>query len=190
MINRALLYREELEAAFAQYLREMHYGQNVLYHGTRQFKTIMKDGVLKAAGSGGVSLTRSPDVAAHWASLARDEEAGAGVLVFDRASLATRYRLSPFHDQHWFGDYGGDEMEETIWGRDITDVHHHLVGSIMVSAPRPFCHCPRDLHKALRSGLSGILPSERGRRSPSRGPIGQTKPAAQSEVAESSSASI
>ena len=47
-----------------------------------------------------MSFTPSPEVAAHWATLPRDDYAGTGaILVFDQPSLKTRYKLECINDR-------------------------------------------------------------------------------------------
>ena len=73
----------------------------VLFHGTRYPKSIARSGMLLFATAGDpvVCFSRSVEVAAYWADMPRDDDEGRGaVFVFDRCSLATRYRLEPFHD--------------------------------------------------------------------------------------------
>jgi len=68
-------------------------GLDVLFHGTRHRESVLTSGFLKY-GSQGVPFTRSPAVAAHFATLPRDDDEGAGaILVFDRSSLRTRHKL-------------------------------------------------------------------------------------------------
>jgi hypothetical protein len=75
--------------------RALAWGQDVLFHGTRYRESILASGILKFTPTANtLSFTRSPDVAAHWAALPRDDEEQAGtILVFDRSSLRARYKL-------------------------------------------------------------------------------------------------
>jgi hypothetical protein len=69
--------------------RALGRGRDVLFHGTRYRESILASGILRfTPGVQTLSFTRSPDVAAHWAALPRDDEEQAGaVLVFDRTGL-------------------------------------------------------------------------------------------------------
>jgi hypothetical protein len=93
---------------------------DLLYHGTNVPQGIFSKGVLKRAPSGYecVSLSRSYEVAAYFATMERDEEqdeALGGILVFSRARLIELgYELIPFHDT-CFGDDAGNEEEEQVW---------------------------------------------------------------------------
>jgi hypothetical protein len=78
-----------------------------------------------------VSFSRSPEVAAYWADVTRDDDEGRGaVFVFDRRSLAARYRLEPFHDPIWdMPTSRSDEMEERVWLTNIA-IAPHLIGFV------------------------------------------------------------
>lgn len=109
---------------------------NVLYHGTRYVHSILSMGTIfhSFPGEPQVALTRSPETAAYFALLPRDDDEGQGaILIFDRQSLQSRYRIERWHDTFWDDAKSrNDEMEERIW-EDITDVGRHLLG--MVSGP-------------------------------------------------------
>ena len=94
-----------------------------------------------------VSFTRSPEVAAHWAALPRDDDEGSGaVLVFDRASLKARYKLECVdngweadpsrHNEFWRADR--DECEEQVCGRNV-EITPHLIG--LISTPIASLSC-------------------------------------------------
>ena len=71
-------------------------GQDVLFHGTRYRERILASGFLKFSDPGPhyVAFTRSPEFAAYYTTLPRDDDEGAGaILVFDRPLLKTRYKL-------------------------------------------------------------------------------------------------
>jgi hypothetical protein len=93
-------------------------GVSPLFHGTRYLSQILRCGALRAAEIGDcvVCFTRSPEEAAFWATLKRDDgnELGA-VLVFDRDRLRTRYRLDAGNASEL-----RDEHEERVWFRDIS----------------------------------------------------------------------
>jgi hypothetical protein len=120
------------ERRLAGLARKMAANQNVLYHGTRYTQSILRTGVLFASGQG-VSLTRSPEVAAYFALLPRDdcEERGA-ILIFDRERLRCRYRIDLFEGGKVDIYHRYNEAEEELRG-DLTDVGNYLVG--LVSEP-------------------------------------------------------
>jgi hypothetical protein len=102
-------------------------GRDVLYHGTRYRELILASGLLALSNSGGVYFTRDVETAVHWATLPRDEEDAGAILVFDRPSLRTRYRVECALE-----DEGSEEFEEVVWGRHI-EIAPHLIG--LVSTP-------------------------------------------------------
>jgi hypothetical protein len=127
---------------FREKARALARGQDVLFHGTRYRESVLASGILRfPPGAQTLSFTRSPDVAAHWAALPRDDDEGAGaVLVFDRASLRARYKLECVDDS-WEADPSEfnefwrakhDEFEEQVWGRNV-EIAPHLIG--LISAP-------------------------------------------------------
>ena len=79
----------------------------------------------------GVFFTRSPETAAYFALLERDDDEGRGaILILDRQSLRCKYRVEPWHDDFWDDETGRrDEMEERVWG-SVTDVGRHLIGYV------------------------------------------------------------
>ena len=87
----------------AQAAREIAGGDNVLYHGTRYTSAIIATMELRYADNiENICLTRSPEVAAYWAVLERDDdEKRGGILILDRELLHCRYRIEPFHD-NWY----------------------------------------------------------------------------------------
>jgi hypothetical protein len=137
--NRFILDRPKYDRVEAQtrFFREkaraFARGQDVLFHGTRYRESILASGILRFAPSAQtLSFTRSPDVAARWAALPRDDDEGAGaVLVFDRASLRACYKLECIDDS-WEADPKHDEFEEQVWGRNV-EIAPHLIG--LISAP-------------------------------------------------------
>src|SRR4051794_19905616 len=96
-------------------------------------KSISRSGMLLFATCGHpvVCFSRSPEVAAYWADVPRDDDEGRGaVFVFDRRSLAARYRLEPFHDPIWdMPTSRSDEMEERVWLTNIA-IAPHLIGFV------------------------------------------------------------
>jgi hypothetical protein len=114
--------------------RSLSKGRNVLYKGTRYHERNFATGAMHYSrfGDQAVFFSRDPLVAAYWAVLPGDWLGGQGVIfAFDRDKLKTRYPLktSHFHDfvHH---DHIVDEMEETIWGRDIYNFTQYLIGVV------------------------------------------------------------
>jgi hypothetical protein len=147
----------EAEARFlCEKTRAFARGLDVLFHGTRYRESILASGFLKISQcSQCVAFTRSPVVAAHFATLPRDNDDGVGaILVFDRASLKTRYRLECI-DDGWVADpsefnelwrAAHDEFEECIFGRNVV-IAPHLIG--VISAPtRGLSHAQHALKRA------------------------------------------
>ena len=131
----------EAERRLANLARKTAMKRDVLYHGTRHAQSILSMGVIfcaEYAHQVSVSFTRSPEEAAYWALLERDNDEGRGaILIFDRQSLRCRYKIEPYHDQIWYNYRNRrDESEEMIWG-DVIDVGKHLVG--FVSEPKTEC---------------------------------------------------
>jgi hypothetical protein len=128
-----------LAASLRQHLRLVQLSRQlagrrpVLFHGTRYPASIERSGVLLFATSGDpvISFSRSPEVAAYWADVPRDDDEGRGaVFVFNRQSLAARYRIEPFHDPIWDTPTSlKDEMEERVWLTNIV-VAPHLIGFV------------------------------------------------------------
>ena len=133
------------ERRFAQAIRAITRGADVLYHGTRYAEQIYRSGLLRCPehGTTGVSFSRVPEVAVFCALLPRpDADGEPAVMIFDRLALRRRYRVEPHHDG-WEG-HGGcerDEAEEIIWGQDVGDLPLHLVGTFWASMVerRPVC---------------------------------------------------
>ena len=117
--------------------REIAMDRDVLYHGTRYTRSILKTGVLFRSLSGGdpkVCFTRSAEVAAYWSLIDRDDDEGCGsVLIFDRRSLECRYKIKANPEVYWHSKITfHDEAEEEIWD-NVVDVRNHLIG--VVSGP-------------------------------------------------------
>lgn len=122
--------RLKAEKRLAAEARSQARGREVVFHGTRYPRRILADQMLKGAAVGDevVCFSRSPDMAAYWATSGRyddDEETGA-VLILDRVALRSRFRLVPYHDP---GAHC-DETEERVWRRDITPLGRFLVGIV------------------------------------------------------------
>jgi hypothetical protein len=120
------------ERQLASLARRMAMNQNVLYHGTGYPQSILRTGVLFASDPSDpkVSLTRSPEVAAYFALLPRDdrEERGA-ILIFDRERLRCRYRIYPVQEREVEIWYRHNEAEEELWGH-LIDVSNYLIGFV------------------------------------------------------------
>ena len=123
------MYRDEC----LQEARAIAGRREVLYHGTRHLRSVLRMNTLFCSypGDKQISFTRSPEVAAYVASIERDNDEGEGaVLVFNRRALQNRYRLDLWHDFHEMEEM--EEMEERVWGRDIPEVQRYLLGIAMV----------------------------------------------------------
>ena len=124
------------ERELALLARKLATNRDVLYHGTRYCQSILKTKVLirPKIGVPAVFLTRSPEVAAYWALLKRDDDEGRGsIFVFDRQSLASRYKIQFNPKVYWLSDTTfHDEAEEQIFD-EVTKIGDHLIG--IVSGP-------------------------------------------------------
>ncbi|PSC05973.1 hypothetical protein SLNSH_06250 [Alsobacter soli] len=119
-------------------------GEEALFHGSRYGQSMLDDNAMYRSPSGfpGVFLTRSVDVAAHFALMeGRDDAEPLGcILVLNRRTLKQRYRLEP-RDEGWWDDLGGrpngiTECEEAVWAT-ITDLSRHLLGVIWIPPHAP-----------------------------------------------------
>lgn len=120
--------------ALAKMARQYARGRDVLFHGTRYRSLILASGILKFAESGHrvVSFSRSPEVAACCASLPSDDcEASGSILIFDRASLRTQYKLECFADEWERDGQVVDECEERVVERNV-EIARHLIGLVAV----------------------------------------------------------
>jgi len=132
-------------------------GQDVLFHGTRHRERVLESGFLRPSpASQAVAFSRSPRVAAHFATLPRDDDEGGGaILVFDRSSLKTHYKLECIADG-WVADPSEfnessraerDEFEEHVFARDV-EIAPHLTG--MISTPIvSLSHKQRAVNRAM-----------------------------------------
>lgn len=102
-------------AWLARNAREQAKGTDALFHGTRHLEAILGNAVLACSiVVPKVAFTRSPEEAAYWAKLPRDDDEGRGaVLIFDRHRLAARYRLECWAETE------DNEQEERVWERHI-----------------------------------------------------------------------
>lgn len=124
------------ERELALLARKLATNRDVLYHGTRYRQSILKTETLfrPEVGVDAVFFTRSPEVAAYWALLKRDDDEGRGsILVCDRQSLASRYKIKCNPQVYWHSDTTfHDEAEEQIFD-NVTKIGDHLIG--IVSGP-------------------------------------------------------
>lgn len=114
----------------------------LLYHGTPASAEIMKTGALLYSGCGmpAVSFSRSPEVAAYWAVLPRDEPFEvAAVLAFSRRALQATYRLEPFSFFEGSADPLEDEMEEIVFGRVVENLSRSLAGIVYLKRGETRC---------------------------------------------------
>jgi hypothetical protein len=127
----------DAQRALATRARSKAGKRDVLYHGTRYPRSILESGILLRATSPScqVCLTRSPEVAAYWAMMdRRDDEGRPTIFILDRASLASKYTLSPNPEPYWLSStLFHDEAEEAIFA-NVIGIGDHLVG--MVSGRR------------------------------------------------------
>jgi hypothetical protein len=125
---------QEREArSLAAQTRKLSKGRDALFHGTRYRAHILANGFLRFSriGSNSVSFTRSPDVAAYWAAMLREDDEGVGaILIFDRPSLRAKYALEPLYDDL----ARRDEFEEVVFGRDV-EIAPHLIGLVTLELP-------------------------------------------------------
>jgi hypothetical protein len=118
----ALTDREIVAARLA---RAIGRGRDAIYHGTRFPEKVLRNGKLIPNG-GGVSFSRSPEVAAYFAHLIGTEgdRYSPALLVLDRSSLIQAYRLEPCR---YMETVQADEREETVYGRTINFRRHLLL---------------------------------------------------------------
>ena len=121
------------ERELALLARKLATNRDVLYHGTRYRQSILKTGALfrPEIGVDAVSFTRSPEVAAYFALLERDDDEGRGsIMVCDRQSLASHYKIKCNPQVYWHGDTAfHDEAEEQIFD-NVTKIGDHLIGIV------------------------------------------------------------
>jgi hypothetical protein len=110
----------------ARLARAIGRGRDAIYHGTRFPEKVLRGGKLMPHG-GGVSFSRSPEVAAYFAHLIGSEgdRYSPALLVLDRSSLRQVYRLEATrYDEEW-----DDESEEIVRDRTI-NFRRHLLGVV------------------------------------------------------------
>jgi hypothetical protein len=129
----------DVERELAGMARKKAMNRDVLYHGTRYGKLIMKTGALFRSGVGKqkVCFTRNAECAAYWALMTRDNDEGRrSILILDRQSLERRYIIEANpevyrHTETLFHD----EAEEEIWA-NVIDVRDHLIGLVSGTSTR------------------------------------------------------
>ena len=108
--------------------------RDVLYHGTRYTQSILESRTLFRAvvGDQKVCLTRSAEVAAHWAMIRRQDDEGRGsILILDRRSLQRGYKINAVPFPYWkTKTIFHDEAEEEIWD-DVVEVRSHLIDLVL-----------------------------------------------------------
>ena len=125
--RREVTLRTDREIVAAKLARSIGRGHDAIYHGTRAPEKVLRSGKLIPSFNG-VSFSRSPEEAAHFAYLIGGEvdQWSPALLVLDRSSLKQVYRLEPYRDDE---EYDYDEREETVWGRTIS-FRRHLLGVV------------------------------------------------------------
>jgi hypothetical protein len=117
------------EIVMARLARKNGRGHDAIYHGTRHLPLVLRTGKLLPPdwGHTAVFFTRSPEVAAYWASMMGGEidQFCGGILVLNRTSLVQNYRLEPSR----YAEDWADEREESIWDRSI-NIRRHLLGVV------------------------------------------------------------
>ena len=128
----------DAQRELANEARKVAMSRDVLYHGTRYSRLILKTGILLRASVGEqkVCLTRSPEVAAYWALLERDDDENRGaIFVLDRNSLERAYAIQIVPGPFWkTSTVFHDEAEEAIWD-DVSDLARHLIGFVSEREP-------------------------------------------------------
>ena len=114
----------------ARLARKIGRRSDAVYHGTCRLHDVLRCGKLvpPSTGETGIFLSRSPEVAAYFASFLQTEanRYSPGVLVLTRRSLMQSYRLEP---HRYDTESDQDEREEVIWNR-IVNVRRHLLGVV------------------------------------------------------------
>jgi hypothetical protein len=162
--------RSDREHVFARLARDIGRGHAAIYHGTRLPIEVLRSGKLKPDGSGAVSFSRSPEVAAYFALLVGDgiTRWTPAVLVLDRSSLIQTYRLDPWR----YGEDWDDEQEEVVWRRTI-NLRKHLLGVVREEDVNKVFR-PREgkLIRAGRAKVREIIIKERKRLSTENARLG------------------
>jgi hypothetical protein len=160
-----------------QRARDLAVGINPLFHGTRYPDEILMSGMLKAASIGDacVCFSRSPEEAAFWATLEREDDEGRGaVFVFDRDRLLTRYRLDPVNCS-----IDRDEHEERVWDRDVT-----LTSGLIGIASQPIPTRCREQRRRAWNDITAFRASFNGKRVGFTRAVAALGPEVQQEILE------
>ena len=139
------------EYILARLARAIGRGHDAIYHGTRHPQEVLRGGKLKPDPTNKVSLSRSPEVAAHFALLPDDGiiRWSPAVLVLNRNSLVQTYRLEPWR----YGEDWHDEQEEVIWDRTV-DFRRHLLGVVREADLTNILGCPEQTYREeLKAGV-------------------------------------
>jgi hypothetical protein len=149
------------EYILAKLARKIGRGHDAIYHGTRHPQEVLRGGRLKPDSTNKVSLSRSPEVAAHFALLPDDGIVrwSPAVLILNRSSLVQTYRLEPWR----VGEDWDDEQEEVIWGRTVS-FRRHLLGvvreadltKVVGAAKRTYREELKAGHKLVRDGRATV----------------------------------
>jgi hypothetical protein len=159
--------------ALSAQARKLAWGRDVLYYPTRNRSAILACGAL-TEGYGGpeiFSFTRSADVAAEWATMPWDDDEGCGaILIFDRPSLKTRYRL-------YCGSLAVGSRafcEEHVVARRV-DIGLHLIGLVTESIAK----LPAKVRAEVRARKIRVERCKTWSESRSRGEVEEVKALAQ-----------
>jgi hypothetical protein len=162
----------EAIAVAARYQHLVPRGRSILFFGTKNARTIIRDDRLRSFNPSGpltISLTRSLHVAVHFAMLDRDNpEATGAILLLDRELLSTRYKLVPHHDPVISTLLGYDEpstmeAEEMVEVDAIVDLKRYLLGVIWLQKDEEYFYPTRRRRRSLPRQLSRARVSLRNR---------------------------
>jgi hypothetical protein len=138
--------RHDRAIVAARLARAIGRGHDAIYHGTRAPQKVFRSGKLIPHG-GGVSFSRSSEIAAYFAYLVASERDGylPALLVLNRSSLRQVYRLEP---TRYAEDWERDEQEEIV--RRQINFRRHLLGVVRES----------DVSKVLGPPTNRFVPSD------------------------------
>jgi hypothetical protein len=128
--SRPRRFAKAIEIA-AHYRHLVPPGRSILFYGTKNARTIIRDDKIRGYGPADdyptISFTRSLHVAIHFAMLQRDvEETTGGILILDRELLRTRHKLVPYHYEV-FDEPSTSEAEEMVEAGAIADLKRYLL---------------------------------------------------------------
>jgi hypothetical protein len=145
--------RSDRQIVMARLARKIGRDHDAIYHGTRHLPLVLRSGKLLPAGNWdpAVFFTRSPEVAAYWASMLGREidQFCGGILILDRTTLVHSYRLEPSSEAEV---WKYDEREENVLGRSI-NIRRHLLGVVRQADVDAILGPPR--HCFLPNGYLG-----------------------------------